>query len=102
MKLSDKSLVIKNLIAFTISFILLNIPAAGITSIQSVLNPASGLGIASQLVMFCTQILTCIIVPQLFKELFGYSKSIIIACLLVSCYIALNMYPRWYTLMPGI
>ena len=100
-RLSPKQSIIKNILAFDVSFMLIYAALNGLVSVQSVLNKDGGLGLLSLTVAFVTQILTCIVFPQAVVELAGFKGSLILSEICATLYVASNMYPIAHILLPG-
>ncbi len=97
----NKKTIIKNLLAFILSFLLISCTLSSVTNIQSVLNKDDGLGLASQITMFCTNLLFCLVLPQLLVEFLGYKWSTVIAEFGILIYVGAMAYPKWSTLLPS-
>ena len=101
LKKNSKFYVLKNLTALNVSFVLLYAASNCIISIQAVLNQAEGLGTISQTVTFASNILTALILPQLIRELLGFKLALVLGELLVMAYVAVQIYPTWFTFIPS-
>ena len=99
MKLSEKNSILKNLIALNLSFFFVFSALNNIISIQSVLNKEDDLGTIGSLTIFITQFLTCIVIPQVLIEKFGFKKTLAFAQMCDAIYIASNFYPKLYTIL---
>ena len=101
MKLSENNRVIKNLIAINISFFFVFSALNNVLSIQSVLNKNDDLGTVGQLTLFTTQFFTCLVIPQVLIEKFGFKKMLAFAQTCDAIYVASNFYPKLYTIIPS-
>jgi hypothetical protein len=90
----NKKKIIKNLIGFYLSFMLIFASSSAIISIQSVLYSEGNLGIYSQLTVFSFQIPIAIILPTIFIDTFGHKNTMLIVELGFTAYVASNFYPR--------
>jgi hypothetical protein len=99
MKLSEKNRILKNLIALNLSFFFVFSALNNIISIQSVLNKEDDLGTIGSLALFITQFLTCIVIPQVLIEKFGFKKTLAFADMCAAIYVASNFYPKLYTIL---
>jgi hypothetical protein len=99
MKLSEKNSILKNLIALNLSFFFVFSALNNIINIQSVLNKEDDLGTIGSLTLFITQFLTCIVIPQVLIEKFGFKKTLAFAQMCDAIYIASNFYPKLYTII---
>lgn len=102
MKLSDKNRILKNLIGINVTYFFMFSALNNVLSIQSVLNKDGNLGSAGQLCIFCAQLFSCLVFPQLLIDTIGFKWTLLIAQVAQMIYIGINAYPRWYTLIPGI
>jgi hypothetical protein len=99
--LSEKGRIIKNLVSFGVVYLLLFSAVNGTISIQSVLNQDGGLGVLSSTLAFTVQLFTCLVLPQFIADLIGFKGTMIISEICYLLYIAGNIYPRYFTLLPG-
>ena len=97
-----KNIVLKNLIAINISFFFVFSPLNNVLSIQSVLNKEDDLGTVGQLTLFITQFFTCLLIPQVMIEKFGFKKILTLGQIFFAVYTSANFYPRLYTIIPSI
>jgi hypothetical protein len=100
-ELSQKQAIIKNFIAINLSFLLLFAAVNSTANIQPVLNQDGNLGTISQMVLFSVQVLTSIVLPQLIIEFLGFKIGLILSELLQLPYIAIQIYPKSFTLIPS-
>lgn len=99
--LNKKTVVLKNLISYSIVSMMLATSINGINSVQSVLNQSSGLGIVSELMIFSFQLLFSLVLPQMLCEIIGFKWSTIVSEVAAILYVSANFYPRWATLIPS-
>ena len=100
-KLSKKQTIIKNFMAINISFLLLFAAFDSTSSVQPVLNQTASLGISSQMTVFGVQILTSLVIPNLITDAIGYKFGLALSEALLLCYVVVQLYPTWFTLIPG-
>ena len=99
-KLSDKMKAYKNLLAVSISFMLIIGAILTVQALQSSVNTKDGLGLTANAVAYATVVLTCFVGPSI-VELIGTKYALISGYVLLLIYIILNYYPTWYTLIPA-
>ena len=99
--MNETQKVIKNMMAFNVSFMLMYSAINALISVQSVLNQDAGLGIKSLSLIYTTQIICCLVFPQLIVELIGFKWSLVFCQLLSAVYVTANAIPMLYTLLPG-
>ena len=90
---TQKSL-IKNLVAFYISYMMIFAASNGIISIQSVLSPEANIGFYSQISIYSVQIPLSIIFPSILIQFIGFKKTMVIGEIGFTIYIAANAYPQ--------
>jgi hypothetical protein len=100
--LSEKNRIIKNLLCFGAVYLFLIAAANGTISTQSVLNQDGGLGVISSALGFTVQLFTCLVLPQFIVDSIGFKGALIISEICYLLYIGANIYPRYYTLLPGL
>jgi hypothetical protein len=101
-KLSEKNQILKNLIAFSISYFLMVSARSSILSIQNVLSHDEKLGITSQMILFAAQVSCSIVIPILILKSIGFKWCLIITETSYIIFIVANMIPSYYTLIPGL
>ena len=101
MALKEKNSLIKNLIAFSAVYLFLFAAVNSTISIQSVLNQNGGLGNLSSTVAFIFQLITCIVLPQFIVDLIGYKWTLVISEIAYTVYVSSNIYPKYFTMLPG-
>ncbi len=87
--------IIKNLLVFYLSFLLIFAASNGVISVQSVLSPEANIGFYSQISIYSIQIPLSIIFPSIVIQLLGFKKSMLLGELGFTIYIAANAYPQW-------
>lgn len=101
LKLKEKPTVIKNFIAINVAFVLLFAAVNCAASFQPILNTDGNIGTISQSVTYGVQIITCIVLPQVLCELVGFKYGLILGEILHTTYISIQIYPKWFTLIPS-
>jgi hypothetical protein len=86
--------IIKNLLVFYLSFLLIFAASNGVISVQSVLSPEANIGFYSQISIYSIQIPLSIIFPSIVIQLLGFKKSMVLGELGFTIYIAANAYPQ--------
>jgi hypothetical protein len=86
--------IIKNLLVFYLSFLLIFAASNGVISVQSVLSPEANIGFYSQISIYSIQIPLSIIFPSIVIQLLGFKKSMLLGELGFTIYIAANAYPQ--------
>lgn len=99
--MNQKYRIIKNLIAINVSFLFIYAAVNAVASVQPILNQEENLGVASQVVIFAVQTLTCLVFPSILFDLVGFKWSMIISELFFLSYIGFQAFPKWYTLIPS-
>lgn len=99
-KRKAKIIVYKNLFIVGLAWVFFFTAYSSIASLQSSLNSEAGLGVASLSTIYVSLIISCIFLPTLMIKRFGTKWTIVIAQFCYIAYIAANLYPRFYTLVP--
>ena len=86
--------IIKNLLVFYLSFILIFAASNGVISVQSVLSPEANIGFYSQISIYSVQIPLSIIFPSILIQFIGFKKTMVIGEIGFTIYIAANAYPQ--------
>ena len=97
----NKKLVFKNLIIIGLSWMFLFTAYNSIANLQSSLNTDAGLGTISLSVTYVAFILSCLLLPTILIKHLGIKWTIFFSQLTYILYIGLNIYPRYYTLVPS-
>ena len=96
-----KWLFYKNLIVIGFGWIFLFTAFQSISNLQSSLNPDDGLGTISLSAIYVSLILGAIFLPSIIIKRLGVKYTIIASQLTYLLYVAANLYPRHYTLIPA-
>lgn len=96
-----KRIVYKNLFIVGLSWVFLFTAYQSIANLQSSLNSVNGLGTASLSTIYVSLILSCIFVPTLMIKKLTVKWTIFISQLCYILFIAANIYPQYYTLIPS-
>ena len=91
----------KNFVAINVAFVLLFSAVNCTNSIQPIINQDGNLGTISQSVIFGVQIVTSLVLPQVICELIGFKFALTVGEICLMTYILVQVYPSWYTFMPG-
>uniref|UniRef100_H2ZG98 Protein unc-93 homolog A n=1 Tax=Ciona savignyi TaxID=51511 RepID=H2ZG98_CIOSA len=73
----------------------------GVIGLESSMNIEEGLGTTSVMVVFVVSFLSCLTFVPFVIDFYGAKFAIIIGELGFVIYIAANLYPSWYTLIPA-
>ena len=92
--------VYKNLLLIGLSWLFLFTAYSSISNLQSSLNNVDGLGTASLSTIYAALILSCLFLPTILMSKFGIKWTIFFSQLAYILYIAANIYPQYYTLIP--
>ena len=99
--LSRRNYILKNFLVLNVAFVLLYAAVNCIGSLQSVVNQNASLGTTSQSVNFAVNLLTCLVIPQVFIELMGFKLALALGQFLNMTWIIVQIYPDWITFMPS-
>ena len=91
----------KNLVVIGLSWMCLFTAFQSIANLQSSLNSQAGVGTASLSAIYITLVLSCLFLPSLMIKNLGLKWTIVLSQICYLMYIAANMLPRWYILIPG-
>jgi hypothetical protein len=86
--------IIKNLLVFYLSFLLIFAASNGVISVQSVLSPEANIGFYSQISIYSIQIPLSIIFPSIIIQILGFKITMIIGEIGFTTYIVANAYPE--------
>lgn len=95
-----KNQIIKNLVVFSLSFLLQFSAANGLFNLQSSLNSAQNLGVTSLLVASLSFTASCLFLPNILYRYGNFKWPLIFCESSIAFYIMANYYPRFYTLIP--
>jgi hypothetical protein len=99
--LKSKWLIIKNLMVISFAWVFLFTAYQSIANLQSSLNSDQGLGTASLSSIYVTLVVSCLFLPPIMIKNLGLKWTIAISQFAYLLFIAANMYPKWYILMPA-
>ncbi|XP_061099894.1 protein unc-93 homolog A-like [Conger conger] len=91
---------LKNVLVVSFGFLSLFTAYGGLQSLQSSLNSAEGMGVASLSVIYASIILSSMFLPPIMIKNLGCKWTIVVS---MACYVAYsfgNLYPGWGTLIP--
>lgn len=97
---AEKRNIIKNLLVVSFAFLFLFTAFQSLSNLQSSLNQAEGLGVASLSVIYSALIVSCMFVPPLIIDRLGCKWTLAVCMVTYCAYIAANYYSTWYTLIP--
>ena len=69
-------------------------------NLQSSLNTDQGMGTASLSAIYVSLVISCLLVPPALIKKLGLKWTIVSAQFCYTLYLAANMYPKWYILIP--
>jgi hypothetical protein len=95
-----KRMVYKNLFIIGFAWIFLFTAYQSIANLQSSLNTVNGLGTASLSTIYISLILSCIFLPTFLIKKLTVKWTIFFSQLSYILFIAANIYPQYYTLIP--
>lgn len=95
-----KRIVLKNLIIVGLAWIFLFTAYSSIANLQSSLNSDDGLGTVSLSTIYVSLILSCIFIPTILIKNLGIKWTIFCSQLTYILYIAANIYPKYFTMVP--
>lgn len=94
--------VVKNLIVISLSWVFLFTGFFSLANLQSSLNSDANLGTTCMSVIYVTLIVASTFFPKLLIRFFGLKWTIVVAQFGYLIYVVSNLYPTWFTLLPGI
>lgn len=100
-KTTEKIKLVKNFIAINTSFLLCCSAFNTTSSLQPIINRQQNMGMISQIIIFGVQILASILASQLVYKKIGFKLGLALGQLFYIAYIVLQMYPKWFTLIPS-
>lgn len=98
--INSKNKIIKNLLVIGFAWILLFTAFQSMANLQSSLNSDEGLGTASLCTIYITLVISCFFLPPVIIDKFGLKWSIVFSQFTYLLYIAANIYPKWFLLLP--
>lgn len=96
-----KFTVYKNLVVYSVSFVLLFSSLMSFSNIQSTINIEDGLGTTGLAVLYSTMVFTSLFVTMVTLPLLSYKIMTLTAMLTYICYVATGFYSSWYTVIPA-
>ena len=99
--LSSRKSIYKNLLVIGLAWIFLFTAYSSIANLQSSLNRTKGLGTAGLSTIYISLVISCLFVPPAMIKKLGLKWTILISQCTYTIYMAANIYPRWYTIIPG-
>ena len=97
----SKEKILKNLFVIGLAWIFQFTAFQAMANLQSSLNSDEGLGTASLSTIYITLVLSCVFLPPIVIDKLGLKKSIVASQFMYLLYIAANVYPKYYTLIPS-
>ena len=97
----SKEKILKNLFVIGLAWIFLFTAFQAMANLQSSLNSDEGLGTASLSTIYVTLVVSCVFLPPLVCEKLGLKWAIVASQCMYLLYIAANVYPKYYTLLPS-
>ncbi|XP_078503903.1 protein unc-93 homolog A-like [Lissotriton helveticus] len=91
---------LKNILILGVGFMLLFTAYGGLRNLQSSLNPAKGIGVASLSVVYVSHVISSMFLPTIIIMKIGCKWTLVISMSCFVTYTVANFYPQWYTLMP--
>lgn len=99
--LKSKWRIMKNLLVISFAWVFQFTAYQSIANLQSSLNSDEGLGTASLSSIYVTLVISCLFVPPIMIKNLGLKWTIALSQFTYLLFIAANMYPKWYILMPA-
>lgn len=96
----SQRLIMRNLLIISFSWLLLFTAFQGTSQLQSSLNADKGLGTLSLSTIYVSLVASCLFLPTLMVKILGIKKCIIISMCAYLFYIASNVYPKWFVMLP--
>jgi hypothetical protein len=98
--LGSKLQIMKNLFVIGTAWMFQFTAYQSMANLQSSLNSDEGLGTASLSSIYASIIISCLFLPPLMIKNIGLKWSIVISQVTYLLFIAANMYPKWWLLIP--
>lgn len=99
-KIMSKGRILKNLLVVCFGFLFQFSAYQGLANLQSTLNMADNLGVASQSVIYAALIISSLFLPKLVIKKLGCKMTLVLSILTYAPYIAANFYPHMATFVP--
>lgn len=90
---------LKNIIVLGLAFMFVHTGFISILSLQSIMNPEGGVGLASISCIYATTVLSCVLAPFIINTI-SMKWTMIVAFILFTGYFAGNFCPKDFTLIP--
>ena len=97
----SKEQIKKNLFVIGLAWIFLFTAFQAMANLQSSLNSDDGLGTASLSTIYITLVISCVFLPPLVIDKLGLKWAIVASQFMYLLYLAANIYPKYYTLLPS-
>lgn len=97
----EKWRILKNIGTVSVAFMVQFTAFQGTANLQSSINAAEGLGTVSLSAIYAALIISCIFVPTFLIKRLTVKWTLCVSMLCYAPYIALQIYPRFYTLVPA-
>ena len=96
----SKFLVFKNLVFFTLAFVLIYSVFLALLSLQSSMNRAGSLGVLSMSIMYVGFFVSVLYAPFL-VEFCGTKRTLLTVFVAHTLFVIANFYPKWWTMLPA-
>lgn len=97
----EKWRILKNIAAVSFAFMVQFTAFQGIANLQSSINAQDGLGTVSLSAVYAALVVSCIFVPTFLIKRLTVKWTLCFSMLCYAPYIGLQIYPRFYTLVPA-
>lgn len=94
-----KWIIAKNFLAINIAFVLVFSSKNSINSLQPLIHQEKNLGNIGQLVSFCVNIATSLVLPQVVIELIGFKFTLALGVFLTSTFVIVQIFLNMTSLM---
>ena len=94
-----KWIIVKNFLAINIAFVLVFSSKNSINSLQPLIHQEKNLGNIGQLVSFCVNIATSLVLPQVLIELIGFKFTLALGVFLTSTFVIVQIFLNMTSLM---
>lgn len=99
--ITSQYLIKRNLYIISLAWVILFTAFSSMANLQSSLNSSHGMGTLSLSTIYVTLVTSCLFVPPFMIKKLGIKKSIMISQFAYLIYIAANVYPTWYFMLPS-
>lgn len=93
--------IMRNLLVISLAWVVLFTAFSSMANLQSSLNANAGLGTLSLSTIYVTLVTSCLFVPPLMVKRCGIKRTIMICQCGYLFYIAANVWPEWFLLLPA-